>query len=67
MNKPVKPVSRSMWTLSYRLKGLSFAFLGAIIFSQFYLGYYSKFLLITTALAGYLAGWLWGSFTYQKK
>lgn len=67
MNKPEQVVSHRMWTLSYRLKGLSFAILGAIIFSQFYLGYYSKFLLISAGLAGYLTGWLWGSFTYQKK
>ncbi|KKP92168.1 MAG: hypothetical protein UR94_C0004G0029 [Parcubacteria group bacterium GW2011_GWA2_36_10] len=67
MNKPEQVVSRRMWTLSYRLKGLSFAIVAVIIFSQFYLDYYSKFLFITAGIAGYLVGWLWGTWTYQKK
>ena len=63
---PTKP-SRSLWTLSYRLQGLTICLALAAAFCYFYLGAWNKYLLIGAAVVGYLIGWLIGGFTYRKK
>ena len=63
--KPKKS-SRSLWTLSWRIKGLSFGLLAAAVFCYFYLQNWDKWILLLGLAAGYFLGWLVGLFTYQE-
>lgn len=61
-NKP----SSSMWTLSYRLHGITIALGLAVIYCYFYLHYWHKPLLIASVIFGYFVGWVIGKFTYRR-
>ncbi len=56
----------TMWTLSYRLKGITFGLAAAGLYCYFYLGTWPKELLIASAVAGYFLGWVIGRFYYTK-
>lgn len=56
---------RSMWTLSYRLKGLSAGFFLAAVYCYIYESGYPPKFLIAGALLGYFVGWVIGSFFYK--
>lgn len=61
-NKP----STSMWTLSYRLHGVTIALALAALYCYFYLHYWHKSLLIASIIFGYFVGWVVGYYTYRK-
>jgi hypothetical protein len=68
-NQPTKnsnQPSRSMWTLSYRLKGLTICLALAAIYCYFFLHYWHKSLLIAAIIFGYFLGWAVGNFTYRQ-
>ncbi len=71
-SKPVGPNSSTKdsgianWTLSYRLKGLTFALAVAGIYNYFYLPDWNYQLLIASMILGYFLGWLAGRFYYTK-
>ena len=62
--QPPKQASRSMWTLSYRLRGLALGLVLAALYCYFYLEYWHKYLIIAASIMGYFLGWLVGRFTY---
>lgn len=66
LSKP-KKASRSMWTLSWRIKGLTFGLLAAVAACYFYFHILDKWILFTGLVAGYFIGWLVGLFTYQAE
>ena len=66
-NIPYANSKRQQYTLSYRLKGLTFCLALAGVYSYFYLGYWSSYILIITPLFGYFLGYLVGNFLYTKK
>ena len=65
--RPFSHSKRQQYTLSYRLQGLTFGLAFAAIYSHFYLGYWSHYVLIITPLFGYFLGYLAGNFLYTKK
>ncbi|MBT4349977.1 hypothetical protein HOD19_04355 [bacterium] len=58
--------SSSMWTLSYRLQGLTYGLIAVALYCYFYLGAWPKYLLIAAAILGYFLGWIVGKFTYRS-
>jgi hypothetical protein len=58
--------SSSMWTLSYRLQGLTLGLIAALVYCYFYLGFWHKYLIIAAGIAGYFLGWVAGKFTYRS-
>lgn len=58
---------RSMWTLSWRIKGLSFGFLAGVAYCYFYLLEWNKWYLLAGLVAGWFLGWIIGLFTYRQK
>jgi len=64
--KPGDP-EKSMWTLSYRLKGMAFGLIAMVVYCYIYVGYYSAKLLIAAGILGYFLGWVVGNFSYTKK
>lgn len=64
MIKPKR--SRSMWSLYYRLHGLTIALAAVAAFCYFYLHYWHTQLLIAGAIFGYFLGWVVGSWTYKE-
>lgn len=76
MNKP-KPqlplyqkspdTQKSMWTLSYRLKGLAFGLIAMAVYCYIYVGYYPAKYFIAAGILGYFLGWVAGSFFYTNK
>lgn len=59
--------ARSMWTLSYRLKGLAAGFFLSAVYCYAYVGTYPAKFLIAGAILGYFFGWVVGSFFYKQK
>jgi len=58
---------KSMWTLSYRLKGIAFGLMAFAAYCYIYLGYYPIKYFIAAGILGYFLGWVAGSFFYTKK
>lgn len=58
--------SRSMWTLYYRLHGLTIALAIAAAYCYFYLQTWNVKLLIASIIFGYFVGWAIGSWTYKE-
>ena len=61
-----KKPSRSMWTLSYRLHGVTIALAIAAAFCYFYLHSWHYQLLIASLIFGYFVGWAIGNWTYKE-
>ena len=59
--------SRSMWTLSWRLKGLSLGMALAALYCYFYLQIWDKWLLLAGMVGGYFLGWIAGLFSYRER
>ena len=58
---------RSMWTLSYRLKGVALGLIAVFVFCYFQVGDYPIKYIIGGGILGYFLGWMAGSFFYTKK
>lgn len=58
--------SISMWTLSYRLKGMTLGLIVALGYCYFYLDYWSYKIIILAGILGYMLGWIVGRFFYTK-
>jgi len=76
MNQPIIPpqsdrnkeaVKRSMWTLSYRLQGMTIGLIVSAIYCYVFLHAWSKTLIIASGILGYALGWAVGYFMYTKK
>ncbi len=55
-----------MWTLYYRLHGLTIALAIAAAYCYFYLQTWNVKLLIASIIFGYFVGWAIGSWTYKE-
>ena len=74
-NKPLQPLvpkenydkDKSMWTLSYRLKGAALGIIAIFIFCYLKVGYYPAKYIVAGGILGYFFGWVAGSFFYTKK
>ncbi|MCB9802402.1 hypothetical protein H6761_00075 [Candidatus Nomurabacteria bacterium] len=58
---------RSMWTLSWRIKGLTLGLLLGFAYCYFYLLEWNKWYILAGAVAGWFLGWLVGLFTYHQE
>lgn len=57
---------RSMWVLSYNLKGMAVGLLAISLFCYIYVGEYPARYLIGGGILGYFVGGLLGRFFYTK-
>lgn len=62
-----KDKERSLWTLSYRLKGLAAGFFLAAVYSYIYEDGYPPKILVAGAILGYFLGWVIGRWFYTEK
>lgn len=58
---------KRMFTLSYRINGLTLGLIAAGIYCYYFLGYWSIYVLIIAPVLGYFIGWFVGMFSYTKK
>ncbi len=63
---PANKPSHSMWTLSYRLHGVTIALAISAAFCYFYLHFWHYQLLIAAVIFGYFVGWAIGHWTYKE-
>ncbi|MCD4760786.1 hypothetical protein K8R42_02725 [bacterium] len=58
---------KSMWTLSWRLKGLALGVFVILAYCYPYVGEYPAKIIIGGGILGYFLGWVFGGFFYTKK
>ena len=58
---------KSMWTLSYRIKGMTLGTVLMFGYGYFYLDKVDAKMVIAGGILGYFLGWVVGSFFYTKK
>lgn len=64
---PSREYKISMWTLSYRIRGMSIGLAVALLYCYFFLHDWSAKYLIAGPLVGFLVGALVGRFFYRDR
>ena len=66
-DKIKEKVTKSSWTLSYRIKGMAAGALAMFFYINFYLGESNPKMVVAGGVLGYFLGWMIGSFFYTKR
>lgn len=65
--KAKEEATKSTWTMSYRIKGLTMGAFLMFAYLHFYLDKDDPKMIVAGGVLGYFFGWLAGNFFYTKK